>query len=64
MDGESYDVFLIYECLFYKQLQYHVWKSKYLDTKITYLFAKLPWPGDSEETFSVFKSSCQLLLSF
>jgi len=27
------------------------------------LFAKLPRPGDSERTFSVFESSCHLLLS-
>jgi len=26
------------------------------------LFAKLPWPGDSEVTFSIFESSCNLLL--
>jgi len=26
------------------------------------LFAKLPQPGDSEGTFSVFESTCHLLL--
>jgi len=29
----------------------------------THLFFKVPRPGDSEGTFSVFKSSCHLLLS-
>jgi len=28
----------------------------------TYLFVKVPRPGDSEETFSVFESSCHMLL--
>jgi len=27
----------------------------------TYLFVKLPRPGDSEKAFSVFESSCHLL---
>jgi len=26
----------------------------------THLFVKVPWPGDSEGTFSVFESSCHL----
>jgi len=29
----------------------------------TYLFVKVPWPGDREGTFSVFESSYHLLLS-
>jgi len=28
----------------------------------TYLFVKVPWPGDSEGIFLVFESSCHLLL--
>jgi len=28
----------------------------------THLFAKVPWPRDNEGTFSVFESSCRLLL--
>jgi len=28
----------------------------------THLFVKVPRPGDSEVTFSVFESSCHLLL--
>jgi len=28
----------------------------------THLFAKVPWPGDSKVSFSVFESSCHLLL--
>jgi len=28
----------------------------------THLFVKVPQPGDSEVTFSVFESSCHLLL--
>jgi len=28
----------------------------------THLFVKVPRPGDSEVSFSVFKSSCHLLL--
>jgi len=28
----------------------------------THLFVKVPRPGDSEDTFSVFESSCHLLL--
>jgi len=28
----------------------------------TYLFVKVPQPGDSEVTFSVFQSGCHLLL--
>jgi len=61
MVGEGCDVKSINECLFYKQLQYHVWKSRYLRNKIARLFVKLPRPEDSEETFSVFESSCHLL---
>jgi len=30
--------------------------------KQIHLFVKVPRPGDSEETFSVFKWSCHLLL--
>jgi len=29
----------------------------------THLFVKVPRPGDSEVTFSVFESSCHLLLT-
>jgi len=37
----------------------------YLGTKIiAHSFVKLPRPGDSEKTFSVFESSCHLLLPF
>jgi len=28
----------------------------------THLFVKVPRPGDSEETFTAFESSCHLLL--
>jgi len=28
----------------------------------THLFVKVPWPGNSEGVFSVFKSSCHLFL--
>jgi len=28
----------------------------------THLFVKVPWPRDSERTFSVFESNCHLLL--
>jgi len=38
---------------------------KYLNQKTglgTHLFVKVPLPGDSEGTFTVFESSCHLLL--
>jgi len=31
--------------------------------QLNHLFVKVPRPGDSEETFSVFESSCHFLLS-
>jgi len=31
---------------------------------LVHLFVKVPRPGDSEGTFSVFESSCQLLLLY
>jgi len=30
---------------------------------LAHLFVKIPRPGDNEGTFSVFKSSCHLLLT-
>jgi len=35
---------------------------KHVDCSFARLFAKLPWPGDNEVAFSVFESSCHLLL--
>jgi len=35
---------------------------EFITMSFAYLFAQLPQPGDSEVTFSVFQSSCHLLL--
>jgi len=46
------------------KLGWHYYTSAvYVYKMSTHLFVKVPRPGDSEGTFSVFESSCHLLLT-
>jgi len=50
---QSPDMLLLFKLYFLSSIQ----------LQFARLFAKLPWPGDSEVIIAVFESSCHLLLS-